>query len=216
MINFIDLFYIAIFGILFWVINNYSVKNKNLNALLESLIKEIDFLTSTINETEQKFQFSATIVEKKKDEISFLEKEKANLQLNLEKKESLLQIEFKKQEIAKSNLQVEIKKARQETLKKSRAVLRGQASEHLAPFVIPDTNPKDYRFMGNPIDYICFDGLSDILDGESDKINFIRLIDIKTGKSSLSKTQRRIRDAIKEGKITFEVINLDKQLKETK
>ena len=106
----------------------------------------------------------------------------------------------------------EIVKSRQDALKKSRSVMRGQASEHLAPFVIKDTNPKDYRFMGNPIDYVCFEGLSDILDGTSDEITCVHLIDIKTGKSTLNKSQRRIRDAIKDSRIKFSVINLDKEL----
>ena len=111
-----------------------------------------------------------------------------------------------------AELKRKTKAAREDSLKRSRSVIRGQASEHLAPFVIPDTNPKDYRFMGNPIDYVCFDGLSDVLDGQSDKIKSIRIIDIKTGKSSLNKSQRRIRNAITEGKVTFEIINLDEEL----
>ena len=101
------------------------------------------------------------------------------------------------------------KTARQDALKRSRAIIRGQATEHLAPFVIKDTNPKDCRFMGNPIDYILFDGLSDITDGVADKIACIKFIDIKTGSSNLNKAQRRIRDCIKEGNVTFQVINPD-------
>lgn len=102
--------------------------------------------------------------------------------------------------------------ARKDAVKKSRAVIRGQATEHLAPYILEDTHPKDYRFMGNPIDYICFEGLSDLLDGVSDEIKSIHFIDIKTGKSSLSKSQRRIRDAIKESRVQFSEINLDKEL----
>ena len=64
--------------------------------------------------------------------------------------------------------------------------------------------------MGNPVDYILFDGLSDVTDGVGDKINSIKFIDIKTGSSNLNKVQRRIRDAIKEGKVSFQVINPDK------
>lgn len=112
-------------------------------------------------------------------------------------------------QLLKASHKEEIVKTRKDTLNKSRSVLRGQASEHLAPFVIKNTNPKDYRFMGNPVDYICFEGLSDIIDGNKDEIISVKFIDIKTGKSKLTKTQRRIRDAINSGKITFEVINLD-------
>ena len=125
---------------------------------------------------------------------------------SLEKSLRSLQLEHQK------NLKEEIKKAREDTIKRSRSVLRGQASEHLAPFVIKDTNPKDYRFMGNPVDYICFDGLSDILDKTSDKIETVRFVDIKTGKSNLNKSQRRIRDAIKDGRVSFEIVNLDEVL----
>lgn len=102
------------------------------------------------------------------------------------------------------------KLAREDALKRSRAIIRGQATEHLAPFIIKDTNPKDCRFMGNPIDYILFDGLSDVTDGVADQVNSIKFIDIKTGSSNLNKVQRRIRDCIKEGNVTFEVINPDK------
>lgn len=102
------------------------------------------------------------------------------------------------------------KSAREDALKRSRAIIRGQATEHLAPFVMKDTNPKDCRFMGNPVDYILFHGLSDVADGVGDKVKSIKFIDIKTGSSNLNKVQRRIRDCIKEGNVTFEVINPDK------
>ena len=112
----------------------------------------------------------------------------------------------------KAEIKESIKTAKADALKKSRSIIRGQASEHLAPFVIPNTNPKDYRFMGNPVDYICFDGLSDILDGQSDSIKGVRFIDIKTGKSGLNKPQRRIRTAIEKNLVTFEILNMDNLL----
>ena len=40
--------------------------------------------------------------------------------------------------------------------------------------------------------------------------------DIKTGKSSLNKSQRRIRDAIKANKVSFELINLDEVINNDK
>ena len=110
----------------------------------------------------------------------------------------------------KKEIKAAEKAAREDSLKRSRAIIRGQATEHLAPFVIKDTNPKDCRFLGNPVDYILFDGLSDVTDGVSDEVNSIKFIDIKTGSSGLNKAQRRIRDAIKEGKVSFQVINPDK------
>tara|TARA_Y100000592_G_C5475349_1_gene321965 strand:- start:2777 stop:3457 length:681 start_codon:yes stop_codon:yes gene_type:complete len=111
-------------------------------------------------------------------------------------------------------LEKEKKKARQDALKRSRSVMRGQATEHLAPYVMENTNPKDCRFLGNPIDYIVFDGLSAVTDKTAKEINGIKFVDIKTGKSTLSTTQRRIRDAIKEGRVSFEIVNPDKKEKE--
>jgi predicted Holliday junction resolvase-like endonuclease len=67
--------------------------------------------------------------------------------------------------------------------------------------------------MGNPIDYVCFDGLSDVLDGHADSIKTIRFVDIKTGKSNLNKSQRKIRDAVEGSKVIFEIVNLDEVMK---
>lgn len=132
---------------------------------------------------------------------------------SLNKTVALLSSSIEKEKIQNSlNLKESVANARKDALKRSRSVLRGQASEHLAPYVIKDTNPKDYRFMGNPVDYICFDGLSDVLDGVSNDIKSVRFIDIKTGKSKLNKSQRKIRDAINSKKVFFETINLDEVL----
>jgi len=81
--------------------------------------------------------------------------------------------------------------------KKSSEVRLGQIGEHLAPFL--DTWPWDskrFKFLGEPIDGIQFD---------DDEITFV---EIKTGKSQLNKTQRTLRDLIKEGKVSFAVFRI--------
>jgi len=98
---------------------------------------------------------------------------------------------------------------REDALRRSRSVMRGQATEHLAPLTLPSMNPKDFRFMGNPIDYVVFCGVSDITDKQKDAIDKIVFLEIKSGKSKLNKVQRRIRDAIKEGKVEFTIYNPD-------
>ena len=103
------------------------------------------------------------------------------------------------------------KEIRKDAMTRSRNILRGQATEHLAPLMFDDMNPKDFRFLGNPIDYIIYDGASDIQDKESDTIKRIIFLDIKTGNSKLNKIQRRIRDCIEDGRIEFVVFNPDKQ-----
>ena len=103
------------------------------------------------------------------------------------------------------------KKIRKDSVERSRSIIRGQATEHLAPFIINNSNPKDYRFLGSPIDYIIFHGLSDVLDGEKQSIEKITFLDIKTGKSRLNKSQRKIRDAINNGKVEFVMRKIDEQ-----
>jgi predicted Holliday junction resolvase-like endonuclease len=101
------------------------------------------------------------------------------------------------------------KTVREDANKRSRAVMRGQATEHLAPIMQTEWNFKDFRFMGDPIDYLVVDGSSGIKDGELNIVTEVVLLDIKTGKSQLNKTQRRIRDAVVEGRVVFAVYNTD-------
>lgn len=89
--------------------------------------------------------------------------------------------------------------------------MRGQATEHLAPLLIPNFNAKDYRFIGNPIDYLLCKNLSNHTDGNEEEPIFIYLLDIKTGTSQLSKVQRRIKDAVMEGRVAFATYNSDTQ-----
>ncbi len=76
--------------------------------------------------------------------------------------------------------------------KKSSEVRTGKIAEQLAPFLHDyPFDPQVSRFIGDPIDLIVF---------SDDKITFV---EVKSGKSQLSKKQRRIRDMIKAGKVDF-------------
>lgn len=76
--------------------------------------------------------------------------------------------------------------------RKSSEVRLGKIGENLAPFVEGwPWDPSDFRFLGNPVDGIQF---------TEDEIIFV---EIKTGKARLSKSQRWLRDLVKEGKIKF-------------
>ena len=189
-------------------------KLTRINQLEQDVISKKETIKQQLLQLDQVHQLK---IDQASDSLKLLGTLSATRLSLQEAKSELLSLQ-KTLEVVKSDHRLELRKTieatRKETLKKSRAVLRGQASEHLAPYVLQGTNPKDYRFMGNPIDYICFDGLSDILDGNSNELTCVRFIDIKTGKSTLNKSQRRIRDAIKNNKVTFEVINLDDKLSE--
>ncbi len=95
--------------------------------------------------------------------------------------------------------QNKLPKIRQDSVKKSREVLTGKFSEQLAPY-LPDFpySPTEARFIGKPIDLIIFKGLD---KKEPEEVIFL---EIKTGKSKLSKVERKLRDIIKNKKIKWE------------
>ncbi len=92
-----------------------------------------------------------------------------------------------------------IKKQRQDAVKRSRAVLGGQFSEQFAPF-LPNfpCNPGDVRFIGKPIDFIAFPG-----SAEGSDIKEIYFIEVKSGQSKLSEREKQIKTAVEEGNVKY-------------
>ena len=90
------------------------------------------------------------------------------------------------------------KKIRKDAASKSQSTLIGKITEHFIPY-LPDFpyNPQDARFLGAPIDFIVFDGLS---EGE---IKEVVLVEVKTNKGSLSKRERQIRDIVNQGHVKW-------------
>ena len=88
---------------------------------------------------------------------------------------------------------------RRDAIQRSQAVTLGKITEHFVPY-LPDFsyNPKDARFLGSPIDFVVFDGLS---EGQVKNIVFV---EIKTGVSALSTRERRIRDAVQSGRVVWQ------------
>lgn len=81
---------------------------------------------------------------------------------------------------------------------KSTEVRTGQIMEKMAPFSnIFKYEPRNAYFLGNFIDYVVF---------SEDEIVFV---EVKTGKSSLSKKQRNIKKLVEEGKVRFELVRFD-------
>jgi predicted Holliday junction resolvase-like endonuclease len=90
---------------------------------------------------------------------------------------------------------------RKDAVEKSRAVTVGKVTEHFLPYLPAFRyNPKDARFIGTPVDFIVFDGLN---DGEVRKIAFL---EVKTGTSSLSPRERKVRDAVQRGAVEWEEV----------
>ena len=101
--------------------------------------------------------------------------------------------------------------AQKRSVNTSRAVLKGKMAEQLAP-IMPEFRylPSDAKFMGDPIDYVVFDGYSEFRDGDGlpEDIEVV-LIDIKSGGARLTKGQQAIAQAIREGRVRFETIRID-------
>jgi predicted Holliday junction resolvase-like endonuclease len=87
---------------------------------------------------------------------------------------------------------------RLDAVQRSQAVTAGKVYEQLVPY-LPDFpfNPKDVRFLGAPVDLVVFDGLS---DGAVRRIVFV---EVKTAASDLSTRERRVRDAVRAGRVEW-------------
>ena len=87
---------------------------------------------------------------------------------------------------------------RADAIRRTSAVVSGKVTEHLTPYMgIFPYNPKDVRFLGTPVDLMVFDGMSE------DSLREIVFLEIKTGASSLTTRERRIRDAVLEKRIAW-------------
>ncbi len=89
--------------------------------------------------------------------------------------------------------------ARRDSARRSRSTLKGQFLEELAPH-FPDFpyDPTELRFLGTPVDYVVFRGLS---EGRIDEVVFL---EIKSGRSHLSSAERSLREAIGAGAIVWD------------
>jgi predicted Holliday junction resolvase-like endonuclease len=99
---------------------------------------------------------------------------------------------------------------RKDILESSRATLKGKLSEQIVPFLEQfKYNPCDARFIGSPIDYIIFDGYTDVKDGHNERPITVVLADVKTGKSaSLTYEQKKIKEAVDNKRVQWETIIL--------
>lgn len=100
---------------------------------------------------------------------------------------------------AKMGEKSRIKAEREDAVKKSRAVIGGQVGEQLAPF-LPDfpCNAGDVRFVGKPVDFVGFVGAS-----EGKAIKEVLLIEVKTGKATLSEREEQIKKAVEAGRVRY-------------
>lgn len=92
-----------------------------------------------------------------------------------------------------------VKLQRKDAVKRSKAVLNGQLREQIAPF-LPNfpCNPDDVRFLGKPVDFVGFVGLTN-----KDTVEEVLFIEVKTGQSKLSNREKSIKECIQNKKVRY-------------
>ncbi|MDR3577868.1 MAG: Holliday junction resolvase-like protein [Anaerolineaceae bacterium] len=105
---------------------------------------------------------------------------------------------------------LDIERARKESVDQSRNTLKGKMAEQMAP-LLPGFNflPADSRFLGDPVDYVVFDGYSHMRDGggSGEELELV-IVDIKQGQAVLSSSQRAIAKAVEDGRVRFDVVRI--------
>ena len=100
--------------------------------------------------------------------------------------------------VAKQQHEYKIPEIRETAIKQSRAVLSGQFSEQIAPYM-PDFpyKPTEARFIGKPVDFIVFKGM------DERKIEEVVFVEVKTGKSRLSSVEKTLKESIQKKNISW-------------
>jgi predicted Holliday junction resolvase-like endonuclease len=95
-----------------------------------------------------------------------------------------------------------------------RGTIRGQILEGLfSLFPQFPYNPSDAHFLGNPIDYVIFNGLTDNRDGTINSQVEVVFVEIKSGKSKqLTNVETLVQQAIKNKRVRWEMVNLDDKI----
>ncbi len=108
----------------------------------------------------------------------------------------------------------EEKKIRRDAIKRSINTILGNVGEEFSPFLLSDelgVNPKDFRHLGSPVDFIAFKGLS---DGSVSEIIFI---EIKSSKDqSITTRERSVKEAIDQKRVSYIIKDISKVIENMK
>jgi len=115
-----------------------------------------------------------------------------------------LEWKFKFEERFKRYIEEKEEEIRRDAIERSSKILSGKTLEKLVPFLKNfNHSPHDVRWLGDPVDLIVFDGVS---EDNPQKITFV---EVKFGKSELTEKQKKIRQIVKEGKVFWEEIRIE-------
>jgi len=105
----------------------------------------------------------------------------------------------------------EIPNYRKEAIMKSRAVLGGQFSEQLAPY-LPNFKylPTECRFLGKPIDFLVFKGM------DEKKIDEVVFVEVKSGNAKLNQHEKNLKETIEKKRVRWVEYRIPEELTEKK
>ena len=105
----------------------------------------------------------------------------------------------------------QISEQRKDAISKSRAILGGQFSEQLAPFLPNfEYSPTECRFIGKPIDLIVFKGM------DNKNIEEVVFVEVKSSKSKLSPSEKKLKQVIENKKIKWKEYRIPEELTRNK
>ncbi|MEK6909865.1 MAG: Holliday junction resolvase-like protein [Candidatus Aenigmatarchaeota archaeon] len=95
-------------------------------------------------------------------------------------------------------LQKEEDRIRKDAIERSARTLSGKTLEKLIPFLDKfPYNPHDLRWLGDPIDFVIFDGYS------KKSAKQIVFCEVKSGDSNLTKSQNELKELIENKKVKW-------------
>lgn len=102
------------------------------------------------------------------------------------------------------------KTIRQKSVLSSRRTLVGKFIEKFIPFLSNcPYSPADMHFLGQPIDYIVFEGMGE------DNIRRVVFLEAKTGQSKLTKREKSLKEAIEARRVLWKEMRVDTESEET-
>jgi predicted Holliday junction resolvase-like endonuclease len=116
---------------------------------------------------------------------------------NLRREERLISEKWKSEE----ELRI-----RADALNRSDQTHFGKITEHLVPWLADsDFDPRDMRFIGSPVDFLVFEGLS---AGKEVTVTFV---EVKTGRNPrLSVREERVREALLAKRVDYRLLKIEK------
>lgn len=90
-----------------------------------------------------------------------------------------------------------------DAIRGSQAAITGRVLEKFTPYM-PDFgfNPRDVRFLGDPVDFVVFDGLA---EGEVRRVVFV---EVKSGAGALNGNERKVKVAVSERRVEWSLYRL--------